>query len=65
MFYTDNPLADFDRHDAQQAEWVNGLPVCSECGEPIQTEKCFEFKGVYICPKCMEDNHEVWTVDCV
>lgn len=65
MYRTDNPLADFDRWDMEQARKEARLPKCSECGERIHTEKCFCFDGVLICPKCMENNHEVWVDDYV
>lgn len=53
----------WERHDAEQQAQLNRLPKCSECGEPIQDEQCFEFEGKYICKRCMKDNHEVDTED--
>ena len=61
--YTDNPLADFLRRDAEQTEWLDTLPVCAECGDPIQDEECFEFDFGLICPKCLNDNHSRYTDD--
>ena len=59
--YTDNPLADFYRHDAKQTEYLERLPVCAECGEPIQTDECYEINGEIICPDCLKENYRHWT----
>ena len=48
-------------HDAEQERELAKLPVCYECGEPIQTEECYEINDELICPQCMEDNHKKWT----
>ncbi len=55
--YTDDPLRDFARHDAEQARELAKLPVCAECGEPIQTEECYEINDELICPECLERYH--------
>jgi formylmethanofuran dehydrogenase subunit E len=62
--WTDDPIADFARHDAEQQEELEKLPVCSECGEPIQSEYCYEIDGEYICEECLECNHKK-TVDSI
>lgn len=58
MYRTDDPYKDFDRYDAEQEMALAKLPRCSECDEPIQTEKCYEINGEIICPECLELNHE-------
>lgn len=57
MFYTDDPLADFHRYDAEQQNKLNNLPRCSECNEPIQDEFCYEVNDELICDECMRKNH--------
>lgn len=57
MQYTDDPIADFLQYDAEQQAWLDSLPRCSECEEPIQDDSCFEFGDVLICEGCMYDNH--------
>ena len=52
MYYTDDPHADFDRHDREQAEWLEKLPVCCHCGEPIQSEDLFDIGGDLYCEEC-------------
>ena len=57
MFYSDDPIADFERHDAKQQAELDKLPRCCECDEPIQEEFCYEINGELICDSCMNDNH--------
>ena len=53
----------FKRHDAEQQSQLDKLPVCSECGEPIQDDFCFEINGELICESCLENNHKKWVED--
>lgn len=41
-------------HDHEEQEWLDSLPICDECGEPIQTEHCYNINGNYICKECIE-----------
>ena len=61
MYWTDDPLADFDRHDRAQARALARLPRCCVCKERIQSEYCYELDGEYICEDCIEevDDEEV------
>ena len=54
MIFTDDPLSDFDRYDRQHEEWLNSLPVCDCCGEPIQDDFCYEINGDMICEDCLD-----------
>lgn len=53
MPYTDDPLADFARYDAEQYELIKKLPRCSECDEHIQDERAYYINGEWICKECM------------
>lgn len=64
MFYTDNPVADFERYSAQQEAELQTLPVCCECGEHIQAETCFQINDEIICEECME-HYRKYTEDVV
>ena len=57
MVYSDDPITDFYRFDAEQEAKLDKLPRCSECDQPIQDEFCFEINGELICDSCMHDNH--------
>jgi len=65
MFYSDDPIRDYENWDAEQQRRLDKLPKCSECGEPIQTEECYEINDELICPDCMETNHRKWVEDYV
>lgn len=45
MFYSDNPLADFDKYDRWQQEQLEKRPKCYGCGDPIQGSRCYCHKG--------------------
>ncbi len=57
MPWTDDPVADYARYDRQQEKALARLPRCSECGNPIQEEECWEFNDELICEQCLNDNH--------
>ena len=42
-------------HDAEQSRLLNRLPVCSYCGEPIQSEHFYLINDENICPDCLEN----------
>lgn len=50
--WTDNPIADFVRHDAEQQAKLDKLPVCECCKEPIQQEKAIYYNDQYCCEDC-------------
>lgn len=54
MYYTDDPIADFDRWDTDQHKQLEQLPVCEDCGEHIQDETAFYINGEWICEDCMD-----------
>ncbi len=53
MFYTDNPVRDFERHDAEQERWLQSRPVCEVCGEHIQEEHLYDIDGDLVCEECL------------
>ena len=53
MFYTDDPVADFEAYDRQQEEQLERLPVCEICGEPIQDEHLYLINDEFVCEKCL------------
>ena len=59
MFRTGDPLYDFERHDAEQEQWLSKLPVCEVCGEPIQQEKAVYYNDQWF---CKEHEAEAWQV---
>ena len=65
VFYTDDPVRDFESYDREQAKKMHELPVCADCDEPIQDSTCYEINGEYICHDCMESLHQKDVRDCV
>ena len=55
MSFTDDPIRDFEKHDAEQERWLQSRPVCSECGEHIQDEDLFDIDGDLVCEECLSD----------
>lgn len=50
---SDDPIADFNEWDAEQTAWLEQLPVCEECGEPIQQEDAVCINGNWYCDECL------------
>lgn len=55
MIFTDDPIADFERNEAEKEEWLMKLPTCSCCGEPIQQEKAVYYNDQWCCKDCESD----------
>ena len=45
----------FERHDAEQEEMLEALPICDRCGEFIQDVYCYEINREVVCHECMVD----------
>ena len=63
MFYSDDPIRDFEHYDSGQARELKRFPICAECGEPIQDEHCFEINDELICEECLNQNHRKYVDD--
>lgn len=57
MAWSDDPLRDFARHDAECQRELEKLPRCCECDEPIQDDVYFEINGECLCEQCLIMNH--------
>lgn len=63
MMWTDDPVADFERYDREQSEALKKLPICTDCGEPIQDEHYYLICDEPICPECLDNNYKKRTED--
>ena len=63
MFYSDDPIRDFERHDAQQEKQLEKLPRCNYCNNPVQDDFLYLINDEIICPDCMHDNFRKETED--
>lgn len=61
--FSDDPVADFERHDMEQAKQLERLPVCEICGEPIQDKHLFLINDEFVCPACLERDFRKNTED--
>lgn len=52
MQFTDDPVLDAERFEAEQKERLDRLPLCECCGKPIQQEKAVYYNGQYVCESC-------------
>ena len=55
--YSNDPIRDHEEREREAQNWLDSLPVCSECNQPIQDEECYEIDGELVCPSCLEENH--------
>ena len=58
MFRTDDPIADYNRWDAEQQRLLNRLPKCSCCGEPIQQVDAVNVHNCWYCDECLDQLRE-------
>jgi hypothetical protein len=63
MSFTNDPIRDYDNYCRKQQKAEERLPVCADCGEPIDSDCYYEFDCYFYCEKCLEDNHRKWTED--
>lgn len=65
MTWTDDPLRDFDRYEAERErefqEVRAQLPACAECEHTIEDAEAYYINGEWICESCMDSyKREVW-----
>ena len=55
IFRTDNPIRDFEMHEAYQEEQLKKRPVCEHCGEPITDDYYYKIDDCRVCSDCLKD----------
>ena len=48
----------WEMHDREEAEWLESLPKCKCCGQPIQQEKAVCIEEGYYCEDCEDEAWE-------
>ena len=61
IVFSDDPVRDADRHDAEQERWLKNRPICSICGEHIQDDSAL-YLDDWICDECVDANRK-WIID--
>lgn len=51
---TSNPIADFNRYDAECAKWESMTPVCDICGEHITDDYYYKIGDITFHLDCAE-----------
>lgn len=54
MTYTDDPIADFLAWDNKQESWLQKLPVCVDCEQPIQQDTAVYINDEWLCDECLD-----------
>lgn len=62
-FITDDPLADFERHDAEQERWLKRRPRCYHCNQHIQDETAYCINDEWICDECLVEHYQKYIDD--
>lgn len=44
----------WEAHDREQARWLDSLPKCDYCNDPIQDDFYYEINGENICECCLD-----------
>lgn len=61
IFYSDDPVRDFERWDAEQNAWLESRPKCAHCHEHIQDEKLMHIEGEVYHTECAIEAFSEWT----
>ena len=54
MGRTDNPFKDFLLKEEEDDDWLQGRPVCDQCGEHIQDDCYWLINGEKFCESCLD-----------
>ena len=57
FFLTDDPVSDADRYFSERDAELEKLPVCADCGEPVQDDHFYLINDGVICPNCLDSNY--------
>lgn len=57
MSIPDN-YSQWEARDRDQNRWLESLPKCKCCEEPIQQEMAYHRNGEWICDACLENCRE-------
>jgi len=58
MIYTDEPIKDFNAHEAMQKALLEKMPKCDFCGEHITDDYYYDMNGEIYCERCMDYNRK-------
>lgn len=57
LYYTDDPVSDYERYSAELEGYGKLLPDCDDCGERITDDYCYTDGDTVICEECLKRNY--------
>lgn len=54
-YFSNDPISDFHRYEAERQREIEKLPVCCDCGDHIQDD-LYDIDGDLYCEDCMRIN---------
>lgn len=54
MFYSDNPIKDWDDYCDYQERQFAKFPICQECGA-VMTDMVYDIHGELLCEDCVNE----------
>ncbi len=58
---TDNPIADFNRHEREKESAASKLPKCDYCDKRIDEDEYYDIEGEIVCRECLNKHFRKWT----
>ena len=52
-----------EAHERERRLWLNGLPRCTCCGEPVTDEYFYDLGGSFCCEDCRHQEYRKSTYD--
>lgn len=53
----------WEANEARKQRWLDSLPKCDHCNNPIQDEELVDFDGFLICHECLKNHYTKRTDD--
>ena len=60
---TNDPIADFDRYEAEQQRLLERCPKCDYCDSHITDEFYYDLDGDIVCEECLDRHFKRITED--
>lgn len=57
MQWTNDPVADAERYAAEGEKRMSTYPICTDCGETITDDECYDFGDELFCFECVVRLH--------
>ena len=60
---TNDPIADFDRYEAEQQRRLERCPKCDYCNKHITEDNYYDINGDIVCEECLDSHFKRETED--